>query len=240
MRSPQRANSPRIVSRAVQPHLAKIRPGSPAPTTMGCHSKWSRAKSPRRSSVTINAVVSGKCDVDHKNTFFNGTVNALTLPARQLSSRGPGNHTPDPAGGRLLRLTWGGTRRFIGRLLTGCALARYPAYSAARSKVTTSNDDVLLASKRRRHSDPTEASAQPGAGILPPPFRSFTRAAVSHCGPLGSPLNHLPFRVIPPARTMSGDARPSAYCRQPMKLFRTVTRDGRRKRLFVTPITSFV
>ena len=26
-----------------------------------------------------------------------------------------------------------------------------------------SNDDVLLASKRRRHSDPTEASAQPGA-----------------------------------------------------------------------------
>src|ERR1700738_1137818 len=29
-----------------------------------------RAKSPRRSSVTINAVVSGKCDVDHKNTFF--------------------------------------------------------------------------------------------------------------------------------------------------------------------------
>ena len=41
-------------------------------------------------------------------------------------------------------------------------------------------------------------------------------------------------------RTMSGDARPSAYCRQPMKLFRTVTRDGRRKRLFVTPITSFV
>jgi hypothetical protein len=111
-------------------------------------------------------------------------VNALTLPARQLSSRGPGNHTPDPAGGRLLRLTWGGTRRFIGRLLTGCALARYPAYSAARSKVTTSNDDVLLASKRRRHSDPTEASAQPGAGILPPPFRSFTRAAVSHCGPL--------------------------------------------------------
>ena len=64
-------------------------------------------------------------------------MNALTLPARQLSSRGPGNHTPDPAGGRLLRLTWGGTRRFIGRLLTGCALARYPAYSAARSKVTT-------------------------------------------------------------------------------------------------------
>jgi hypothetical protein len=46
-------------------------------------------------------------------------VNALTLPARQVSSRGPGNHTPDPAGGRLLRLTWGGTRRFIGRLLTG-------------------------------------------------------------------------------------------------------------------------
>ena len=40
--------------------------------------------------------------------------------------------------------------------------------------------------------------------------------------------------------TMSGDARPSAYCRQPMKLFRTVTRDGGRKRLFVTPITSFV
>src|ERR1700730_15747653 len=99
-----------------------------------------------------------------KIRFFNGTVNALTLPARQLSSRGPGNHTPDPAGGRLLRLTWGGTRRFIGRLLTGCALARYPAYSAARSKVTTSNDDVLLASQRRRHSDPTEASAQPGAG----------------------------------------------------------------------------
>jgi len=64
-------------------------------------------------------------------------VNALTLPAQRLSSRGPGNHTPDPAGGRLLRLTWGGTRRFIGRLLTGCALARYPAYSAARSKVTT-------------------------------------------------------------------------------------------------------
>ena len=64
-------------------------------------------------------------------------MNALTLPAQRLSSRGPGNHTPDPAGGRLLRLTWGGTRRFIGRLLTGCALARYPAYSAARSKVTT-------------------------------------------------------------------------------------------------------
>jgi hypothetical protein len=64
-------------------------------------------------------------------------------------------------------VTWGGTRRFIGRLLTGCALARYPAYSAARSKVTTSNDDVLLASKRRRHSDPTEASAQPGAGSCP-------------------------------------------------------------------------
>ena len=93
-------------------------------------------------------------------------MNGLTLPARQVCLRGPGNDTPDPAGGRLLRLTWGGTRRFIGRLLTGCALARYPAYSAARSKVTTSNDDVLLASKRRRHSDPTEASAQPGAGAL--------------------------------------------------------------------------
>jgi hypothetical protein len=105
-----------------------------------------------------------------KILFFNGTVNALTLPARQLSSRGPGNQR--------------GTRRFIGRLLTGCTLARYPAYSAARSKVTTSNDDVLLASKRGRHSDPTEASAQPSAGSLPPPFRSFTRAAVSHCGPL--------------------------------------------------------
>jgi hypothetical protein len=109
-------------------------------------------------------------------------VNALTLPARQLSSRGPGNHTPDPAGGRLLRLTWGGTRRFIGRLLTGCALARYPAYSAARSKVTTSNDDVLLASKRRRHSDPTEASAQPGAGSCP--HHSGASRGRLFCGPL--------------------------------------------------------
>ena len=122
-------------------------------------------------------------------------MNALTLPARQVSSRGPGNHTPDPAGGRLLRLRWAGTRRFIGRLLIGCALARYPAYSAARSKVTTSNDDVLLASKRRRHSDPTEASAQPGAGILPPPFRSFTRAAVLRAIAAG-----LEERGIPTAR----------------------------------------
>ena len=109
-------------------------------------------------------------------------MNALTLPARQVSSRGPGNHTPDPAGGRLLRLTWGGTRRFIGRLLTGCALARYPAYSAARSKVTTSNDDVLLASKRRRHSDPTEASAQPGAGSCP--HHSGASRGRLFCGPL--------------------------------------------------------
>ena len=123
-------------------------------------------------------------------------MNALTLPAQRLSSRGPGNHTPDPAGGRLLRLTWGGTRRFIGRLLTGCALARYPAYSAARSKVTTSNDDVLLASKRRRHSDPTEASAQPGADLAP----TIQELHAGGCESLRAIAAGLEERGIPTAR----------------------------------------
>src|ERR1700726_1018290 len=68
-------------------------------------------------------------------------------------------------GGRLPRLTWGGTRRFIGRLLTGCALARYPA--SEQCSPFQDHDRDVLSSKRRRQSDPTEASAQPGAGSCP-------------------------------------------------------------------------
>ena len=84
-------------------------------------------------------------------------------------------------GGRLPRLTWGGTRRFIGRLLTGCALARYPA--SEQCSPFQDHDRDVLSSKRRRQSDPTEASAQPGAGSCP--YHSgATGNGLSHCGPL--------------------------------------------------------
>jgi hypothetical protein len=97
-------------------------------------------------------------------------------------------------GGRLPRLTWGGTRRFIGRLLTGCALARYPA--SEQCSPFQDHDRDVLSSKRRRQSDPTEASAQPGAGSCPYHSAAYRQRAKS-LQPIAAGLEE---RGIPAAR----------------------------------------